>query len=64
MNDWCEASGLGTFFFEIEGKERGGESIEPAKDESGVVKVVDPEMIVGMLLEMATGQDCRDSCIV
>ena len=31
--------------------------VQPARDESGAAKVMLPEMLVGMLLEMATGAE-------
>jgi hypothetical protein len=56
INCWAERSGFGTYVVEREDAAAEPPTVRAAVDEeTGVPKVLKPEMIVGMLLEMATG---------
>lgn len=57
---WAERSGFGTFVVDRKDRVAGiaPPTVEIAKDATtGEVKVLKPEMLVGLLLEMATGDD-------
>ena len=56
INCWAERSGFGTFVVPQEGADGKSPAVRAARDAAtGELKVLRPEMIVGMLLEMATG---------
>ena len=56
INCWAERSGFGTFVVPREGAEDKSPAVRAARDAATAeLKVLRPEMIVGMLLEMATG---------
>ena len=57
INRWAERSGFGTYVVPREGVERDNPpAVRAARDErTGALRVLRPEMIVGLLLEMATG---------
>ena len=60
FNCWTERSGFGTFVVDRPDRVPGEEppTAQIAKDAAtGEVRVVEPEMIIGMLLEMATGDE-------
>ena len=56
INCWAERSGFGTFVVPREGANGISPTVRAARDEhTGLIRVLRPEMVVGMLLEMATG---------
>ena len=58
INCWTERSGFGTYVVAREDANGQAPTVRAALDEvTGLPKVLKPEMIVGMLLEMATGDE-------
>ena len=58
INCWAERSGFGTFVIRREDAGDGEPpTVRAAKDVKGELMVLKPEMIVGLLLEMATGDE-------
>ena len=56
INCWAERSGFGTYVVPREGADGKSPAVRAARDaKTGELRVIRPEMIVGMMLEMATG---------
>ena len=58
VNDWCVATGVGNYIDEVPGKARGDKSCVRSVDKkTKKPKVMEPGIVIGHLLDMATGED-------